>query len=413
MDEKLTIVMISMHTSPLAQPGQGDAGGMNVYIRNLTDALVRAGHQVLAFTRKTLRTDDTVILDEGTQSKVIPLPVGQLKLQKGALAELTEEFAEKLLSTVGDHARHPIVLHSHYWLSGLAAIHAATRLGSPVIHTMHTLGAAKNESAPGTEPAYRLEREAYISANANVLTANTVVEKHELIAHTGVLPGRVEVVHPGVDHRIFNSTGPRHWPGRTAAAPLRVLFAGRFQRFKGPHVLVRALAVLRDRGHRNLPVVHFTGAVSGSEEYDPRAQAHLLGVAQSCSFSAPVAPAVLASYMRGADVVAVPSVAESFGLVAVEAQACGTPVLAHRAGGLSTAVSHGVSGCLVDSLDPREWADVLETIMAEPTTWQARSIAGIQHAAGFSWTAMAQRMLEIYTSASRSSETTGGATRHG
>lgn len=396
MDEQFTIVMISMHTSPLAQPGQGDAGGMNVYIRNLTDALIHAGHQVLCFTRKTSAADAVVVLDEKTESTVIPVVAGRLSLPKEALGELTTQFAETMLPIVQQRANHRIVIHSHYWLSGIVALHVGQQLHCPVVHTMHTLGAAKNESAPGTEPSYRLEKEALIAARADLLTANTVVEKQELINHTGVASKQVEVVHPGVDHGIFRADGPTHWPGRQTTAGPRILFAGRFQHFKGPHVLIDALAILRNRGCTNLPVVHFTGANSGNRTYDLRARSYLVGVAKYCSFSAPVTPATLATIMRAADVVAMPSVAESFGLVALEAQACGTPVIAHRAGGLTTAVIDGQTGRLIESLDPHAWADAMMSLIEQPATWSTRGAAGVDHAASFSWSAMAQRMVQIY-----------------
>lgn len=367
-----------------------------MYIRNLTQALIHAGHQVLSFTRKTSASDQLVVLDEATGSRVIPLSVGQLSLPKEALGELTTQFADELVNGVTTYATHDTVLHSHYWLSGMVAHHAALQLRAPVVHTMHTLGATKNISAPGTEPIYRVEREAFICARAQVITANTRVERQELVAHTGVDPARVEVVHPGVDHQIFQPDGPAVWPGRVSDETPRVLFAGRQQRYKGPHVVLQALATLRDRGFHKLPVVHFTGAVSGSPDYDVQAQAHLLGVAQWCSFSSPVTPETLAGYMRAADVVAMPSVTETFGLVALEAQACGTPVIAHKVGGLTTAVAEGVSGQLVDSLSADAWADVLESVVDDPQRWKAYGAAGCDHSAQFSWSAMADRMVDIY-----------------
>lgn len=401
LPEQLTIVMVAMHTSPLAQPGQGDAGGLNVYVRNLSKALIQQGHQVLAFTRKTSAAEGPVVVDATTGSQVIPVAAGRLNLPKEALSGLTTQFADTMVDEVSHRARHRVVLHAHYWLSGVAAVHAAQRLGCPMIQTMHTLGAAKNSSAPGSEPAYRLERETYVSSKASVLTANTWVEREELLEHTGVDPDRVVVVHPGVDHDVFSPDGAAQWPGREPQKSPKVLFAGRLQPFKGPHVLVDALAELKRRGHEALPVVHFTGAASGQHDYDVRARAYLLGVAQYCSFSPPVSPTVLAGYMRGADVVAVPSVAESFGLVAVEAQACGTPVIAHRAGGLTTAVADGQTGQLVKTLSPQVWADALESVIAQPAVWDAYSRAAVHHAATFSWAVMAQRMVELYTTADR------------
>lgn len=399
MGEQLTIVMISMHTSPLAQPGQGDAGGLNVYVRNLTESLIRSGHQVLSFTRRTTGTEETVVLDEDTGSRMIPLTVGRLSLPKDALPELTAEFSDQLASAVEAYANYHVVLHSHYWLSGMVAHQAGLRLQAPFIHTMHTLGATKNSSAAASEPHQRIDREAFICGRAQVVTANTLLEKHELVQHTGVDASRVEIVQPGVDHDVFQPYGPAEWPGRDAGGAPRILFAGRLQRYKGPHVLLHALATLRDRGIETLPVVHFTGAVSGSSDYDLQAQAHLLGVSERVSFSAPVSPQRLATYMRAADVVAMPSVSESFGLVAVEAQACGTGVLAHQVGGLTVAISDGVTGELVESLDAGAWADALETVVQHPQRWKGYGVAGSDQSAVFSWSAMADRMVDIYCSA--------------
>lgn len=402
MTEQLTIVMVAMHTSPLAQPGQGDAGGLNVYVRNLSQALIEQGHQVLAFTRKTSGTEAPVVVDAATDSQVVPIAAGRYTLPKEALGTLTHQFARRMVDEVTNRAKHRVVVHSHYWLSGLAAVEVAQRLPCPVIHTMHTLGAAKNSSVPGSEPAHRVERERYIAAKATVLTANTVAEQQELIQHTGVDPDRVVVVPPGVDHHIFTPEGPVVWPGKQDQAGPKVLFAGRMQPFKGPHIVVEALADLRRRGHSVLPTIHFTGAVSGQQDYDVHARAYLLGVAEYCSFSRPVSPTVLASYMRAADVVVVPSVSESFGLVAIEAQACGTPVLAHRAGGLTTAVADQRTGVLLDSLAPQAWADALESVILEPATWSAYGETAVGHAATFSWTGMAQHMLQLYRTAVRS-----------
>ncbi|NWN87137.1 MAG: glycosyltransferase [Micrococcaceae bacterium] len=405
MGEQLTIVMVSMHTSPLAQPGQGDAGGMNVYVRNLSDALIAAGHQVLSFTRKTLAGDTTVVVDETTGSQVVYLPAGDPDLPKEALREVTTPFADALVASVRQHARHRVILHSHYWLSGLVALEASPRLEAPVVHTMHTLGATKNSSAPGTEPNHRVEHEAFLATRADVLTANTVVEKAEIVHYSGAPEDRVQVVHPGVDHEVFQPEGSTTWPGREPEAGPKILFAGRLQSYKGPHVIVDALAVLRERGFDWLPVVHFTGAVSGSGDYDVSARAHTLGVAQYCSFSPPVTPPALASYMRASEVVVMPSVSESFGLVAVEAQACGTPVIAHNSGGLATAVADGVSGQLIDSLDAAHWADVLATVVEQPQRWKAYGEAATRHAAQFSWSVMAERMVDVYATVATTSAT--------
>src|SRR5699024_10324189 len=166
----------------------------------------------------------------------------------------------------------------------------------PVIHTMHTLGAAKNYAIPGIEPLHRIEGEALICAHAQVLIANTADEKQELIKFTGVPEERVQVVRPGVDHRIFRPVGTNRWPGRRGNQVPKTLLTGRIQPYKLRHVLLAALAVLRARALKPLPVPHFPGAASGSATYDVPAYAQRLGIAQQCSFSSPVSPTVLASY---------------------------------------------------------------------------------------------------------------------
>ena len=270
---------------------------------------------------------------------------------------------------------------------------------------MHTTGAVKVAEDEGhSEPRERLEAEAALVHAADLLVVNSPAEARELQDAFGVDHRRLRVLPPGVDLQVFTPEGPAAWPGPDAetgeegpdASPLRVLFAGRVQRHKGPHLLVEALAELRDRAGGGDPgvCVHVNGEASGPETLDVAALADRHGVSDLVSVSAPVPPARLAEQLRGADAVALPSASETYGLVAVEAQACGTPVLAHRVGGLVHAVQHGVSGALVHPNTAQAWADALERVRDDRSGWAAMSPAAVRHARGHAWDAWAAGLLE-------------------
>jgi D-inositol-3-phosphate glycosyltransferase len=404
------IATISLHTSPLDQPGTGDAGGLNVYVVEVSKRLAERGVEVEIFTRAVCRdTPPTVELVPGVLVRnVVAGPFEEL--DKNALPGQICEFTFGVLRTEAAFApgRYDL-LHAHYWLSGQVAAVAAERWGVPLVQSMHTLGKVKNLAlAAGdcAEPAARIRGEGEVVAAADRLVANTAEEARQLIELYGADPCRVETVSPGVDLSVF-------CPSPLPAAALRrrlglpadavvLAFAGRIQPLKGPDIVLRAAASLL----RSAPwlagrlVVVIVGGPSGSEVGAPGRLAGLasgLGISECVRLEPPCPQRELADWYRAADIVLVPSHSESFGLVALEAQACGTPVVAAAVGGLRTAVRDGYSGVLVDGHDPAVWARVLARLVASPSQLAKLARGAREHAAAFNWPATAERLLGVYT----------------
>ena len=401
------LAMISLHTSPLDQPGTGDAGGMNVYVIELARRLARQGIEVDVFTRATssalppvVETADGVLVRHVHAGPFEGLP-------KDALPGQLCVFAREVLRAEAAQPRgHYDAVHSHYWLSGQVGTLAADRWGVPLVHTMHTMALVKNLSlalGDTPEPEARVIGEQSVVDAADVLVANTGIEAAQLIDLYDADPRRVEVVHPGVDLDVFRPS-----PQADARAALGlpvdahvVLFAGRIQPLKGPDVLLRAVATLLARcpALRSRLVVPVVGGPSGSGLEHPESLAELageLGLLDVVRFVPPVAQSELARWYAAATVVAVPSFNESFGLVAAEAGACGTPVVAAAVGGLPTVVRHGRSGLLVDGHAPADWAAALERVLTEPGLHDHLVEGAAEQARRFSWDATAAAMLDTY-----------------
>ena len=400
-----------MHTSPLDQPGTGDAGGLNVYVVEVSRQLARRGIEVEIFTRAVCRdTPATAELAPGVLVRnVVAGPFEEL--DKHALPAQICPFTFGVLRTEAAYApgRYDLV-HAHYWLSGQVGAVAAERWGVPLVQSMHTLGKVKNlalASGDCAEPAVRIRGEDEVVAAADRLVANTADEARQLIELYGASPGRVETVSPGVDLSLFRPAPSVATVRDRLGLPrdaVVLVFAGRIQPLKAPDVVLRAAAALLRRSPAlagRLAVV-FVGGPSGSEVGAPGRLAGLagsLGVADRVRFEPPCSQRELADWYRAATLVLVPSHSESFGLVALEAQACGTPVVAAAVGGLRTAVRDGVSGVLVDGHDPEEWARVLADLAASPSRRAELSRGAVAHASGFGWPATADRLLEVYTGA--------------
>jgi D-inositol-3-phosphate glycosyltransferase len=404
------IATISLHTSPLEQPGTGDAGGLNVYVVEVAKQLARRGVEVEIFTRAVCPdTPATVELEPGVLVRnVVAGPFEEL--DKNALPGQICEFTFGVLRTEAAFApgRYDL-LHSHYWLSGQVAAVAASRWCVPFVQSMHTLGKVKNlalASGDCAEPAIRIRGEGEVVAAADRLVANTSEEARQLIELYGATPGRVETVNPGVDLSVFRP-GPAPAARRRLGLPedaVVLVFAGRIQPLKGPDVVLHAAAGLRrlapDLADRL--VVVFVGGPSGSEVGAPGRLDGLvagLGLSGCVRFEPPCPHRELADWYRAATAVLVPSHSESFGLVALEAQACGTPVVAAAVGGLRTAVRDGFSGVLVDGHDPAAWARVLSDLVRVPRRLAELSRGALAHASGFGWPATADRLIEVYTGA--------------
>ena len=415
--------MVSLHTSPLERPGTGDAGGLNVYVVETATRLARRGIEVDIFTRATsARQEPSVELEPGLDVAVHHVGAGPLDtVPKGDLPGHLCAFADDLSRHVAGLAEgHYDVLHAHYWLSGQVGGLTARRFDVPLVQTMHTMARVKNRAlAAGDtpEPAERIAGEQQLVDQADALVANTPAEARELIDLYAAAPGSVHVVPPGVALETFR-------PGDRGAARREVglaqdavvlLFVGRIQPLKGPDVLVRAAGELvrRDPSLQKRLVVAVLGGLSGSGVTRPEALHRVAqeeGVADLVSFGPPVGREELATWMRAADLVAVPSHNESFGLVAIEALACGTPVVAARVGGLPLAV--GEAGVLVDGHAPEDWADSLQGALDRldaPGERKRWSTQAVHHAERYSWERTVDALLAAYAAA----VTTRRGGRHG
>ena len=408
------IATLSVHTSPLDQPGTGDAGGMNVYVVETAKRLAELGVESEIFTRATSGDlPPTVELAPGVIVRHIP--AGPFEgLAKEDLPGLLCSFTSGVLRAEAQRdPGHYDLVHSHYWLSGQVGYLAKDRWGTPLVHSMHTMAKVKNAwlaDGDTPEPSTRVVGEAQVVGAADRLVANTEAEASQLIELYGADPERVAVVEPGVDLDVFTA-GDQSAARRRLGLPLDaavLLFVGRIQPLKAPDVLVRAVAqlVADNPERRDQIVVAVVGGPSGSGLAHPEHLEKLassLGIGDIVRFAPPAAQRDLADWYRAADATVVPSYNESFGLVAVESQACGTPVVAAAVGGLTTAVRDGVSGVLVDGHDPRDYARVLARLLDEPRWRSTLSQGALAHAEQFGWSATAEAMLAVYRDALASS----------
>ncbi|HEY2089249.1 MAG TPA: D-inositol-3-phosphate glycosyltransferase [Mycobacterium sp.] len=391
------IAVLAVHTSPLAQPGIGDAGGMNVYVLQSALHLARRGVEVEIFTRATASTDPPV-------ARVAPgvlvrnVVAGPFEgLDKYDLPTQLCAFAAGVLRAEAAHEPgYYDIVHSHYWLSGQVGWLARDRWSVPLVHTAHTLAAVKNAAlAEGDipEPPLRTIGEQQVVDEADRLIANTNDEAAQLVSLHHADPARIDIAHPGADLEMFRP-GDRKAARSKLSLPADqdvVAFVGRIQPLKGPDVLLRAAA--------KLPGVHVVvvGGPSGSGLAVPDGMVRLaasLGISERVTFLPPQSRENLATVFQAVDLVAVPSYSESFGLVALEAQACGTPVAAAAVGGLPVAVRDGVTGALVAGHDADRWAQALGGLLQADAG--AMSRAAVEHAAAFSWDNTVDSLLASY-----------------
>jgi D-inositol-3-phosphate glycosyltransferase len=404
------VATISVHTSPLEQPGTGDAGGLNVYVVEVAKLLAQRGVEVDIFTRAAARDQPPVVeLTPGVLVRhIVAGPFEDL--DKAALPGQLCEFTFEVLREEAAHApgRYDLV-HGHYWLSGQVGAVAKERWGVPLVQSMHTLGKVKNAAlaaGDAAEPDIRIRGEAEVIASADRIVANTSAEAQELIRLYDADPGRVTAVSPGVDLAVFRPGSQRQarWRLGIPQNAIVLMFAGRVQPLKAPDVLLRAAARLVS----DYPwlsgrlVVAFVGGPSGTGRNDPDGLTELaaaLGISRNVRLEPPCPQSDLADWYRAATVVVVPSYSESFGLVAVEAQACGTPVVAAAAGGLRTAVRDGFSGVLVDGHDPARYAGAIWQLISDSGRLARLSRGARQHACRFGWSDTVEALLGVYGAA--------------
>jgi len=383
---------------------------MNVYVDQTSRRLAARGVKVEIFTRAT-SSDQPPVTEVVSGVLVRHIVAGPFEgLDKEELPGQLCSFAAGVMRAEARSAPgHYDLVHSHYWLSGQVGYLAKDRWGVPMVHSAHTLAKVKNalmadDDEP--EPRGRLIGEEQVVAEADRLIANTGAEARDLIDLYGAEPDRIDVVPPGVDTDVF-SPGSKELARKALQIGQDdgvIVFAGRIQPLKGPDVALRAAASLLrlSPALAERLVVVFVGGPSGSEVGAPgrlSALAASLGIAGHVRFEPPCAQRELADWYRAATMVLVPSHSESFGLVALEAQACGTPVVAAAVGGLRTAVRDGFSGVLVDGHDPQAWARVLAGLAASPVRPAELSRGAVAHASGFGWPATADRLVEVYTGA--------------
>ena len=389
-----SLAVISMHTSPLALPGRGDSGGMNVYVRELAGSLAQAGVDTTVFVRRdAAHLPDVVVVEPGLQ--VVHVDAGPPELAKEDLPEVLDEFT----AGVGAHIRAAgdvDALHANYWLSGVAAHRLKHELSLPLVTTFHTLARVKADGGD-PEPDRRAEAEVEVIGCADTILASCATEAEQLVDHYGARPERIEIVPPGVDHAFF-SPGDRR--GARSALGLGdhpvLLFVGRVQPLKGLTVAIAALADL-GRSDAHLVVV---GGASGADGPAELARCHALvaqlGLEGRVHFVPPQPHHLLSTYYRAADVVLVPSRSESFGLVALEAAACGTPVVAAAVGGLTTLVDDGVTGFLVEGRAPADHAAAVRKVLDDHVLAAELSANAAALARNYTWSTAAARLRRIY-----------------
>jgi D-inositol-3-phosphate glycosyltransferase len=403
------LAVLSMHTSPLAQPGTGDGGGMNVYVRELSSALARAGVECDVYTRASApNLPERVVLEPGLV--VHHVQAGPLApIAKGQLHHVASEFADavhaRMVALEADGGVPPDAIHANYWLSGIAGHILKHRLDLPLVSTFHTLDRVKATAAPEefdpADPDRRARAEAEIIGCSDTVLASCSVEVDQLVDLYGAARDRVEIIAPGVDHAFF-SPGNRRQARRALAlddeGPL-VLFVGRIQPLKGVDVAVRAVAQLEGLGvaDARLVIVGGPSGPSGEGELDAiHGLVNELGLSSRILFVPPQPHELLSTYYRAADVCIVPSRSESFGLVALEAAACGTPVIATAVGGLTSLVDHGETGFLVDGGDADAFASYLAKTLAQPELAQRLGQAAAQRARNYTWPLAAARLRRLY-----------------
>ncbi len=389
------VALISLHTSPLIQPGSGDSGGMNVYVREVASALAQAGVDCTTYTRAhRAGLPPEVTVEPG--HRVVHVPAGAYDLPKEALADELEEFTAGILTHV-ERGPGIDVVHGNYWLSGVVGHRLKHELDVPLVSTFHTLARVKAEGGD-LEPEWRDRAEADVIACSDAICVSCPEEERQFRRLYGDPTGRIEIVPPAVEHAFFapgDRRGARNAVGLPADRPV-VLFVGRIQPLKAPDLAVRALAEL-GRDDALLVIVGGASGADGNGELQRlRELASALGLDDRVQFVPPRPHHILSSYYRAADVVIVPSRSESFGLVALEAAACGVPVVASAVGGLLNIVHDGVTGVLVDGREPHRYGRAIAQILDDPAGAAAMGAAAAVRAKRFTWSFTAARLRRLY-----------------
>ncbi len=396
------IAVISMHTSPTASLGENGNGGLNVYVREVATAFSDRGIATDIFTRRQ-SPDDPAIEPLAPLSRLIYLPAGR-SLDKYSLYNEVPGFAAGIRSFAESEQIQYDLLYSHYWLSGEVACLLRPGMGAGWAHIAHTLGVVKNRtlaSGARPEPALRIRVEGEIAQQADLLIASTADEGDDLIRLYGADPEHVYVVAPGIDLATFQPLDRADARRKIGYGPQGrlLLFVGRLERLKGVEIAIRALALLSDRDHDDVRLIVLGEDSRDGDESEKerlKAVATSLGVRDRVDFLGSVAHHELPYFYAAADACVMPSYSESFGLVALEAQACGRPVVASGVSGLRSVVRDEVSGYLIDGDDPAIYAERIGRLLADPELAQQMGRRGRLLAQRFSWTRTADRLEGLF-----------------
>ena len=400
----LYVAMLSVHTCPLAALGGKETGGMNVYVREVSRELGRMGVSVDVFTRSQ---DPSIprVVQLGERARVIHLAAGvEAPMARERVYDHLDEFVEGIEAWRIAEAIDYDLIHAHYWLSGVAALALKTRWSVPVLQMFHTLGRLKNRvarSAAELEPAVRVEEETRIVSEADRIVAANVVERAELLRDYAAHPSRIATIPCGVDTDLFT-------PGDRAEARRRLglddrpvlLWVGRMAPIKGLDTLLDTVARLRE-GRRDMRLLVVGGDAdepTSGHETSLRHRIARLGLVDSVRFVGPQPQSVLPLYYAAADLTVLPSYYESFGMVALEAMACGSPVIASRVGGLITTIRDGVTGFLVPDGDVGALAERIESLVADPELRWRLGREGVRWAAQHRWPCVAEAVCKEYAS---------------
>ena len=407
----MNIAMLSYHTCPLATLGGKDTGGMNVYVRDLTRALGALGVHVDVFTRSQDEHVPHVLHDLGYGNRVVHVPAGpEVPLAKRELTDHIPQFVDGIRQFAEEKGIRYDVIHSHYWMSGLAAASLSDLWGgTPILHMFHTLGEMKNRIARNDserEGAYRIEGEKRVLKRADRLIVATEAEKAQLQwLYKGDLQ-KMEVIPPGVDVSHFYPIPKDEARQFIGLEPQRrlVLFVGRIEPLKGVDTLIRAMSCLKFQGVSR-PV--YLAIIGGEPDADPdtmtaemtrlQGLCDELCMGQTVVFLGKRAQDTLPYYYSAAEVLVMPSFYESFGMVALEAMACGTPVIASQVGGLAFLVRDGETGFHVPEGDPSALCDKLTLLLGDRDLREHMGKCAAEYALGYRWETIASRIVNVYS----------------
>jgi D-inositol-3-phosphate glycosyltransferase len=389
-----SLAIISMHSSPLVQPGTGDSGGMNVYVRELVASLAQAGVGSNVYVR-TWREGLDPVIEVEPGFRVVHVDAGPVDLPKEQLPDVVDTFTAGVRQHV--HSDGEVqAIHANYWLSGIAGHQLKHELDLPLVSTFHTLARVKAEVGDA-EPQRRVDAESDVIGCSDAILASCTAEADQLVELYDAPRERIEIVPPGVDHAFFSPGdrgGARHALGLGDDPVL--LFVGRIQPLKGLLVAIEALALLDDP----TAVLVVVGGPSGADGPAELARAHGLiddlGLHGQVRFVPPQPHHLLSTYYRAADVCIVPSRSESFGLVALEAAACGTPVVAAAVGGLTSIVLDGRTGVLVEGRAALSFAEACGRLLHDPAMARDMAAASAERARGYTWSITAGRLRRLY-----------------